>query len=230
MPGTGSPSGDKPRILVFGSQGHAKTVLDVVEAEGRYRVAGCIDVPERVGAHVLGYEVLGSEERLPQLMDAESIHGGIVAIGQNHIRARVVQRILSLCPAFRFVSIRHPLASVSRHAAVGAGCVLLPGVSIGPDTRIGDHVIMYSNSCIEHDSIVYDFACFAPGVAAGGHVHIGQLTHLGVGANVLHGMHIGGHCVIGAGAVVCTDIPACSIAYGVPCRVVRSRERDDAYL
>jgi acetyltransferase-like isoleucine patch superfamily enzyme len=40
---------------------------------------------------------------------------------------------------------------------------------------------------------------------------------------VLGGVTIGDGCVVGAGAVVTGDLPAHSIAFGVPARVVRSR-------
>jgi acetyltransferase-like isoleucine patch superfamily enzyme len=47
---------------------------------------------------------------------------------------------------------------------------------------------------------------------------------LGAGVTVLDGVHIGRHVVVGAGAVVTHDLPAASIAAGVPARVVRQRE------
>ncbi|MFQ8599254.1 MAG: hypothetical protein ACLSAP_00725 [Oscillospiraceae bacterium] len=36
------------------------------------------------------------------------------------------------------------------------------------------------------------------------------------------GVTIGDHCVIGSGSVVTKSIPAGSVAYGNPCRVVKS--------
>jgi acetyltransferase-like isoleucine patch superfamily enzyme len=51
-------------------------------------------------------------------------------------------------------------------------------------------------------------------------VRIGDCTFIGANAVVLMGVTIGSHCVIGAGAVVSTDIPDRSVAVGVPARVV----------
>lgn len=51
---------------------------------------------------------------------------------------------------------------------------------------------------------------------------------LGCGVRVLRGVKIGRGCVIGAGAVVTRDIPAHSIAIGIPARVVGRRGHDDA--
>ena len=48
---------------------------------------------------------------------------------------------------------------------------------------------------------------------------------IGGGVIVLPGVRIGEGSVIGAGSVVTKDIPANSLAYGNPCRVVRAVNR-----
>lgn len=52
---------------------------------------------------------------------------------------------------------------------------------------------------------------------------IGRDVWLGAGAIVLGGVAIGDGCVVGAGAVVAHDLPAYSVAVGVPARVIRGR-------
>jgi acetyltransferase-like isoleucine patch superfamily enzyme len=52
---------------------------------------------------------------------------------------------------------------------------------------------------------------------------IGSDVWLGAGVTVLGGVTIGDGCVVGAGAVVTHDLPAYSIAHGVPARVVGKR-------
>lgn len=56
-------------------------------------------------------------------------------------------------------------------------------------------------------------------------VVIGAHAWLGSGVRVLAGVHIGAHAVIGAGAVVTSDIPEHAVAVGVPCRVIKYRDR-----
>ncbi len=56
-----------------------------------------------------------------------------------------------------------------------------------------------------------------------GKVSIGEDCWLGTNVIVLPGVNIGRGTVVGAGAVVTADIPACSIALGVPARVVGQR-------
>ena len=54
-------------------------------------------------------------------------------------------------------------------------------------------------------------------------ITIGEDVWIGAGVIVLPGVKIGDRSVIGAGAVVTRDIPAESIAVGVPARVIKSR-------
>jgi hypothetical protein len=51
---------------------------------------------------------------------------------------------------------------------------------------------------------------------------VGSNVFLGYGAIIMPGVTIGDNVVIGAGAVVTRDIPANSVAVGVPARVIRS--------
>ncbi len=74
----------------------------------------------------------------------------------------------------------------------------------------------------------YDIAADAPafaeqeGLESRG-IDIGANCWLGADVKVVDGVAIGEGTVIGAGAVVLDDIPPRSLAAGVPCRVLRSR-------
>lgn len=57
-----------------------------------------------------------------------------------------------------------------------------------------------------------------------GRVTIGNNVRFGQHCTVLKGVTIGDNCFIGAGSIVTKDIPANSIAVGIPCRVVCTLE------
>jgi acetyltransferase-like isoleucine patch superfamily enzyme len=61
-----------------------------------------------------------------------------------------------------------------------------------------------------------------------GPVIVGDGAYLGAGCIVLAGVTIGCNAVVGAGAVVTADVPAWSVAVGVPARVVKRISPDSS--
>lgn len=55
-----------------------------------------------------------------------------------------------------------------------------------------------------------------------GDIHLGKGCYIGINVTILPGVHIGEGAVIGSCALVTKDIPAWTIATGVPAKVVRS--------
>jgi acetyltransferase-like isoleucine patch superfamily enzyme len=56
-------------------------------------------------------------------------------------------------------------------------------------------------------------------------IHIGERVWCGINVTIIAGVTIGNDVVIGAGSLVCKDIPSNSIAVGVPARVIKPLER-----
>lgn len=81
-----------------------------------------------------------------------------------------------------------------------------------PDgVHIGKHsAVTFRSSVMTHD--------FVNGVHH--HTRIGDYCFIGAGAIVMPGVTIGDHCIIGAGSVVLRDVPANSVAFGNPARVM----------
>lgn len=53
---------------------------------------------------------------------------------------------------------------------------------------------------------------------------IGDDVWIGYGAQIMSGVSIGNHSIIGAGAIVTHNIPEYSVAVGVPARVIKNRK------
>lgn len=217
-------------IVIVGSSGHAKVIIDILGQEGKYRVVGLIDRFRDVGEETMGYPVLGKEEDLPELMAVHALKGVIVAIGDNFVRSNVVARIKEISPDLPFVTAIHPKAAIAAGASVGDGTVVMAGVSIGPCSLVGQFCILNTNSSLDHDSVMEAFASLAPGVTAGGNCRIGQYSVVGIGVILVHGIHVGEHTVVGAGSLVMDSIESFVVAYGVPARVIRSRRQGEKYL
>ncbi len=217
-------------IIVVGSSGHAKVVIDIVEREGNFKISGVLDRYREIGEQTLGYQVLGREEDLPALIVSHGLKGVIVAIGDNFTRSMVVARVRAVCPSLPFVRAIHPRASIAKGVLVGYGTVIMAGVVINSCCKIGRFCILNTNSSLDHDSVMKDFSSLAPRAATGGNCRIGGHTAISIGAVLTYGVHIGDHSVIGAGSTVLKNLESFRVAYGTPAAEVRQRCMGDKYL
>lgn len=216
-------------ILIIGSGGHARVVLDAIRAGTGLNPVGFLDDHRPYGAIIDDLPVLGATDRL-QDVGRELSAGAIVAIGANYTRRTIVERIESARNSVEWLTVIHPSAVISTTANIGAGSIVMAGCVINPNVVLGNHVIVNTHSSIDHDSTMGDFSSTGPGVATGGNTRIGHGSYIGIGATLIHGTSVGIDSVIGAGAVVLDRIGDLSVAYGTPARIVKSRSRDDAYL
>ncbi len=67
-------------LILIGGGGHCKSCIDVIEQEGKYQIAGIVDVAEKVHQKILGYEIIGTDEDLPLI--AKQYSSFLITIGQ----------------------------------------------------------------------------------------------------------------------------------------------------
>jgi sugar O-acyltransferase (sialic acid O-acetyltransferase NeuD family) len=220
----------KQNIVIIGSSGHAKVIIDIVEKEGRYKIAGFLDTFKKVGEIVFGYKVLGEERDLPDIIRDKKLSGCIIAIGDNWIRNLLKNKIQEVAPSFAFMTTIHPSAMIARGVTLGCGVVIMAGAVINSECTIGDFCIINTNSSIDHDGVMGEFSSIAPGAVAGGTVKIGKYSVISIGAKIIHGVEIGEHSVVGAGSIVLENVSDNVVAYGAPAKKIRERSAGDKYL
>jgi sugar O-acyltransferase (sialic acid O-acetyltransferase NeuD family) len=207
------------RLRVLGASGHSKVVVAIAELTGWEVVGLCDDDPVRWGTRLANHPVEGPISGNPALgRDGEACFLGI---GRNEDRAHFALEFAGLA----FPVLVHPAGIVHHSATLHHGTIVAARAVVQPDAVVGRHVILNTACVIEHDVVVGDFAHVAPGAVIAGGVRIGEGAFIGAGAIVIPGREIGAWSVVGAGAVVTRDVPACSLAVGVPAKC-RSRRHD----
>ena len=217
-------------VVIFGTSGHAKVIIDILERSEEYSIVGCIDDFKEKNEDFLEYKILGKTEDIADLMKTYEIRGGIIAIGDNWIRNNVRDKIITCVPSFNFINAIHPDVKIAQHVELGKGIAIMAGVIINSSSHIQDHCILNTKASLDHDSVMEEYSSLAPGVTTGGNVRIGKFSAISLGVNIIHGISIGDHVVIGAGSLVLEDIPNYVVAYGSPVKIKRNREKGEKYL
>ena len=221
---------EKEKLIIVGSSGHAKVVIDIVEKEEKYEIIGLIDDHKKMGESTLGHPVIGTTESLQNLLKLNPEYKLFVAIGDNWNRNKIVEYILSLVPHAEFASAIHPSAQIAKEVNIGKGTAIMAGAVINSSTNIGDFTIIYTNSSLDHDNILGNYASLAPNAATGGNVVIGEFSAVGIGACIKHGVKMGSNCVLGGGSVLLKNCNDDELLYGVPAKPIRKREKGEKYL
>lgn len=193
------PSG----LLLLGAGGHARSCIEAIESAG-VAIRGLVDRSDMVGQQVLGYPILGTDNDLPGLLKNNA--AALVAVGQirsPEARIRLYQRLIDLGALLPVIVARS--ATVSRHAALGAGTIVMHGAIVNAGGAVGSNVIINSHALVEHDAAVGDHCHISTGAVVNGVARIGEGSFIGSGAVIGEGVTIGAGCVIGAGNTVLKD-------------------------
>lgn len=208
------------RVLILGAGGHAQVVADALlrglEAGFPTAPIGYLDDNiDLQGRQFLGLPVLGSIGDL-QSLPHDAV---IIAIGDNRVRQRLFKELQA--KGEQFAIARHPSAVIAPGVIINPGCMVSAGVVINTGSVIGANTILNTVASIDHHNVVGDHVHIAPGSHTGGEVQIGCGVLLGMGAVVLPRHSVGEWSIVGAGAVVCADLPQNVLATGIPARVRR---------
>lgn len=218
-----------PPLVVVGASGHGLVVAEAAESAG-YSVVGFLDDGLPAGVTALGARVLGGSAVLPELVRAHPLLGVAIAIGDNAVRRRCMQKIQTLCPGVWFPPVRHAAARIAPDAVIGEGAVVLAGAVVCVGARVGDFALVNTRASLDHHSVLGAFASLAPAAATGGDVRIGDGAAIGMGACVLQGRAVGADAVVGAMALVYDDVPPGMVVHGIPARARGARDFSKSYL
>jgi sugar O-acyltransferase (sialic acid O-acetyltransferase NeuD family) len=208
-----------PQLLLVGGGGHCRSCIEVIESTADWTIGGIVDASLPLGSRVLGYEIIGSDERLPGLLSA--FPQVLITVGQiksSAVRRRLWEALLGL--GYSAALIVSASAHVSRHAEVGAGTIVMHHAFVNAAARVGVNCIVNTGAVIEHEAVVGDHCHISTGALVNGDCELGEGCFIGSGAIIKNGISIARETVVGAGAVVIKDILDPGIYVGNPARMI----------
>lgn len=206
---------DKPSIILIGGGGHCKSCIDVIEAEGRFEIAGIVDIREKAEELISGYRVIGCDDDLPAL--AGSFRYFFITIGQirnAEKRRSIAAKLMDL--GAELPVIVSPLAHVSKHATLSSGTIVMHHALVNAGAVVGQNCIINTSALIEHDACIGDFCHISTASVVNGNCIIEHDCFIGSNATLAHSVKVGSGAVVGAGSMVFKNLAGNAVYSGNP--------------
>jgi sugar O-acyltransferase (sialic acid O-acetyltransferase NeuD family) len=210
------------QIILIGGGGHCKVCIDVIEQGGKYEIHGILDKEESKGDKVLGYEIIGTDELIPSLVEKD--YAFLITVGQIKsalVRKKIFDELTKLNADI--VTVISPNAYVSKYANVERGTIIMHGVNVNAGASVGENNIINTGSIIEHDVKTGKHCHISTNAVVNGDCVIGNESFIGSNATVINGIHVTDQVVIGAGTLVNKNIEQSGTYIGNPVQKYESK-------
>ncbi len=168
-------------IVLIGGGGHCRSVIDVIESTKLYKIAGIVDIKEKVGQSVLGYKIIASDDSLPELF--KEYKNAFITIGHiesNLLRKKLFEILKNI--GFHLPVIISPFSYVSKYSSIDEGTIVMHHALINVNVKIGKNCIINSKALIEHDAIIEDNCHISTAAVINGGVVVKKDTFFGSNA------------------------------------------------
>lgn len=184
-------------IIILGAGGHCRSLIDVIELENRFKIAGIIDNELQIRNKILDYEVIGNDNDLKELR--KKYKYAIIGVGQiktSKIRIKLFETLKDL--GFILPVIISPRAYVSRYAKIDEGSVIVHDVLVNANAKIGKNCIINTKALIEHDAVIENHCHISTGAIINGGAVVKENTFFGSNAVSKEGVTLKGFIKAGS--------------------------------
>ena len=106
----------------------------------------------------------------------------VLCVGRGQDRRAIAGRLVALgVGPTSYASVIHPRANAPLSCSVGAGSVIMSGVTMTAAVTLGRHVVAMPSVTLTHDNVIEDFVTLCAGVILGGNVRVAEGAYVGMG-------------------------------------------------
>ncbi|MEK4698533.1 acetyltransferase [Solibacillus sp. FSL R7-0668] len=211
-------------IVIYGSGGFAREVAHLIEqineVQSEWKVLGFIDDDEKNhGLIINDLKVLGGDEWLENKQNVCVALG----IGAPKVKKSIINK-LQKYTNINYPNLIHPTVKISRFNELGQGNIICEGSILTTNIQLNNFVIVNLNCTIGHDVHIKNYSTILPNSSISGNVVFEECVDFGTNATIIQGITIGEGTIVGAGAVVVKNLPACCTAVGAPAKPIKFHE------
>lgn len=201
-------------LLIIGAGGYGREVLTYAEDGGLFRIKGFLDGRADMLAGIpREFSIVGDPlTYAPQPNDVF-----IAALGDPQHRLKYTAALRDVHHA-TFVTVVHPRANINRHANIGHGCMIGPGVGISVEVQIGESTHIQEYTVIGHDARIGSWCQINSHCTIAGGARIGNFVTIHPNCVVTNRAVIGDGVTVAPGSVVMGHIPPGITVLGNPAR------------
>lgn len=201
-------------LVIFGTEGMSKEVkciIDKINSQNfvkQYDFIGYIgESNEDINKQVSGGIIVSSDEKFEEFISKYKIIGVVIPLGFPQVKRKIYNK-LKKYDKIVYPNIISPNANVMdlKSIEMGIGNIIVSGVTITTDIKIGNFNLFNMNATIGHDVVIEDYCVINPQAAVSGNVHIKSAALIGAGSAVKQGLTIGENSIIGLGGFIVKDV------------------------
>ena len=208
-------------IYILGIGHNTVTTIDLCHDCG-YSIKGLIHYnQDRTGEIFFGHKIIGSfDEYLNR--DFCKDKNFALSMGDMHIKSSLFKKIQAL--EGNVPTLIHPSSYISSNSKIGKGVQIMQQCIVEGDVIIEDDTSITVNTVIAHSVKIGKHNLISGNVMVGSYVEIGKYNHIGQGSVVVSGKvnYIGDNCILGAGAVLISNMDSNCVFNGNPAKFLRN--------
>ena len=208
------------KSIIIGAGTYGEVYLHYLKKSNVEIVGFLDDDPGKKGVEINGVPVRGRIDDLENLAET-GVRGVYCPIGSNALRVAVHCRARNL--GFITPNFIHESAVVDSVLEDDCGIFLLAGAVVMPHVSIEKDVMISMGAKIAHHTKIGQGAFLSTNVSVGAGISLGRCSYIGMSATLVTGKckSTGPNALVGAGAVVVSDVGEGEVFAGVPAKCIK---------
>ncbi len=132
-------------LILFGSGGHCKACIDVIESSNEYKIKGIVVHPKEEIKEFMKYQIIGNDNNFYNFTSKYDL--GLICVGQipsPEIRIKLFNLINQ--KNIKLATVKASSSLISKYSSIDYGTIVMHNVVINIDVRIGKNCIINTSS------------------------------------------------------------------------------------